>query len=189
MKKSVIRKEMKNRRKIMDDSERRTKDKDILRNLINLNEFAKNKWFYVYVSYGTETDTIKLIEYLFELKKSREIHVAVPKVLGDEMEFFEIDSLDELEKGCMGILEPSNDNQTKPEHAVMIMPGLAFDMEHGRVGYGGGYYDKYLARYGTDRFLKIAICYDYQLYSDETIESDDNDIRVDMIVTNDRCYF
>ena len=194
MEKSFLRKEMKRLRKAMDDDERLTKNQKILENLINSSSFKNSRWFYVYVSYATEADTKKIIEYLFGLKANREVHVAVPRVLGDEMEFFEIDSLDELKKGCMGILEPFNDRKVDiesikvPEKAVMILPGLAFDMEHRRVGYGGGFYDKYLYRYGADRFLKTGICYDFQIQKYDMIEADDNDIKVDMVVT-DRAYY
>ena len=98
MEKSVLRKEMKLLRKSMDKNDRTAKDKKIFENLIKLDSFKSSSWFYVYVSYGTEADTKNLIEHLFELKKEREIHVAVPKVLGDEMDFFEINLFSELEK-------------------------------------------------------------------------------------------
>ena len=128
------------------------------------------------------------MEYLFELKKEREIHVAVPKVLGDEMEFFEIDSFSELEKGCMGILEPSTSKIVKPENAFMVLPGLAFDTEHARLGYGGGFYDKYISKYGVEKFMKVALCYDFQMQKKDAIESESNDIKVDMIIT-DKAYY
>ena len=188
MKKSVLRKEMKLLRKSMDKNDRTAKDKKIFENLIKLDSFKSSSWFYVYVSYGTEADTKNLIEYLFELKKEREIHVAVPKVLGDEMDFFEINLFSELEKGCMGILEPSTGNKVKPENAVMVLPGLAFDEEHKRLGYGGGFYDKYLSKYGAERFMKVAVCYDFQMQKKGVIASDSNDIKVDMIVT-DKAYY
>lgn len=188
MEKSVLRKEMKMLRKAVDENERIERDKKIFENLIKLDSFKRSNWFYVYVSYGTEADTKNLIRYLFELKKERKIHVAVPKVLGDEMEFFEINSFSELEKGCMGILEPTTDNKVKPENAFMVLPGLAFDTEHKRLGYGGGFYDKYLSKYGADRFVKVAVCYDFQMQTKGAIESEKNDIEVDMIVT-DKAYY
>ena len=188
MEKTVLRKEMKRLRRIMSDEERKIKDKKIFENLIRLSSFREKKWFYIYVSYKTEADTKNIIKYLLELKYKREIHVAVPKVLGDEMEFFEIDSLDELKKSCMGILEPDNDNKADASNAVMILPGLAFDKEHSRLGYGGGYYDKYLDRYGVRKFLKIGTCYDFQMQKYDRIEVEDNDMKVDMIVT-DKAYY
>lgn len=200
MEKKLLRKEMKRLRREMDPKERRKMDDKIFKNLTGLGKFTDKKWFYLYVSYGTEADTKKIIEYLLGLKQKKEIHVAVPKVLGDEMEFFEINSLDELKKGCMGILEPENDARVSVndlkfmeddhqiEKAVMILPGLAFDIEHSRLGYGGGFYDKYLGRYGEDNFLKIAICYDFQMQKYDSIETEDNDIKVNIVVT-DRAYY
>ena len=145
-------------------------------------------------------DTKEIIKYLLSLKDKKDIHIAVPKVLGTEMEFFEIDSLDELKKSNMGILEPNNhrlvnvkdveyfERLNPAENVVMILPGLAFDIERGRAGYGGGFYDKYLNRYGADDFLKIGICYDFQMQKYDTIKMEENDVKVDMTVT-DRAYY
>lgn len=194
MKKSVLRKEMKRLRRDMEDKERKIRDEKILKNILNLGSFKNSDWFYIYVSYGTEADTKNIIKYLLELKDTKKIHIAVPKVLGDEMEFFEIDSLDELKEGCMGILEPDNNNIVNIEavkdnkKAFMVLPGLAFDIERKRVGYGGGFYDKYLDRYGADRFFKAGICYDFQMQKQDMIEADNNDIAVDVVIT-DRAYY
>ena len=108
MEKSVLRKEMKRLRREMTAEERKIRDEKIFENLTTLSRFKDKKWFYIYVSYGTETDTKEIIKYLLSLKDKKDIHIAVPKVLGTEMEFFEIDSLDELKKSNMGILEPNN---------------------------------------------------------------------------------
>lgn len=200
MEKSVLRKEMKRLRREMTAEERKIRDEKIFENLTTLSRFNDKKWFYIYVSYGTETDTKEIIKYLLSLKDKKDIHIAVPKVLGTEMEFFEIDSLDELKKSNMGILEPNNhrlvnvkdveyfERLNPPENVVMILPGLAFDIERGRAGYGGGFYDKYLNRYGADDFLKIGICYDFQMQKYDTIKMEENDVKVDMTVT-DRAYY
>ncbi len=200
MEKSVLRKEMKRLRREMDAEERKMRNEKLFENLTELNSFKNKKWFYIYVSYGTEADTKEIIKYLLELKKEKEVHIAVPKVLGSEMEFFEINSLAELKKSKMGILEPNNnrlvsikevkfcDRADTAEAVVMIFPGLAFDLEHGRAGYGGGYYDKYLNRYGADEFYKIGICYDFQMQKYDTIEMEERDVRVDMVVT-DKAYY
>ena len=179
MEKSVLRKEMKLLRKSMDKNDRTAKDKKIFENLTKLDSFKSSSWFYVYVSYGTEADTKNLIEYLFELKKEREIHVAVPKVLGDEMDFFEINLFSELEKGCMGILEPSTGNKVKPENAFMVLPGLAFDEEHKRLGYGGGFYDKYLAAH--PKHVTLALCYAFQML--DHLDTDKFDIPVQYVIS------
>lgn len=188
MEKALLRKEMKRLRKKMGIEERKSKDIRIYDNLRTLSKFKENEWFYIYVSYGTEADTKRIINYLLEIKCKKNIHVAVPKVIGDEMEFFEIDSLDELKEGCMGILEPDNNRKADAKNAVMVLPGLAFDMEHGRLGYGGGFYDKYLDRYGADKFYKIGICYDFQVQKYDKINLDKNDMKVDIIVT-DKAYY
>ena len=83
MEKSVLRKEMKLLRKSMDKNDRTAKDKKIFENLIKLDSFKSSSWFYVYVSYGTEADTKNLKEHLLDKKKERQIHLPVPKDLGD----------------------------------------------------------------------------------------------------------
>lgn len=88
--------------------------------------------------------------------------VFLPKVMGKRhMEFFEIDSLEQLVPGAYGIMEPSGGERIfVPEtmhRALMIMPGVAFDSRGNRIGYGGGFYDTYLEKYGHQLEQTIAI--------------------------------
>ena len=63
----------------------------------------------------------------------------------------------------------------------MLLPGLAFDPEGNRIGYGAGYYDRYLAKYPKDYFLKIALAYDFQIL--KQIKGNEHDVKADMIIT------
>ena len=70
-----------------------------------------------------------------------------------------------------------------PQDGLLVMPGLAFDVTLNRIGYGGGFYDRYLVKNG-DRYYKTAICFDYQVLDD--IPAEEFDIRPDMIITDKR---
>ena len=179
--KKSIRQQMKTLRKKMSEQERKEKDALIRLRLKELEEFQNARFFFPFVSYGTETDTISLI---LELLKTKKKQVAVPRVDGQEMEFYFISSMEELKKNNMGILEPAAGEKAVIEEGVMLMPGLAFDLAKNRVGYGGGYYDRYLAGYDRGQFIKIAVAYDFQVL--DRIEADEYDKKPDMIVTDRR---
>jgi 5-formyltetrahydrofolate cyclo-ligase len=108
------------------------------------------------------------------------------------MKFIQIKSLDELAEGYYGILEPKRDepvwddkesdgteNITAAE-TLCIMPGLAFDKHFNRIGYGGGFYDKFLQKY--DSIYRIALCFECQIVDE--IEAEDTDIKPNMIITD-----
>ena len=100
------------------------------------------------------------------------------------MEFVRIQSLDhDLQDGYMGIKKPVSDDYEIPQDGLLVMPGLAFDVTLNRIGYGGGFYDRYLVKNG-DRYYKTAICFDYQVLDD--IPAEEFDIRPDMIITDKR---
>lgn len=154
-----------------------------------------------YVSYKNEVDTRRLIaECIGDSEKlstapsaetvcsKKRLRIAVPRVNGDTMDFFYIDSLDDLEPGCMGILEPKNYCMKYPAfddratHDIIIMPGLAFTETGKRCGYGGGYYDKYLS--DRPKLLKLALCFSGQLLDDFEVE--ETDISADYIITENK---
>lgn len=109
-----------------------------------------------YVSLPGEVDTISFIQEA--LKTHR---VCVPKVIGDEMEFYYIHSLDDLQVGTFHVLEPTTHEKVFPQDIdVIIVPMLAFDCHFHRVGYGKGYYDKYFAK--EFQGYKLGIAFSFQ---------------------------
>lgn len=139
---------------------------------------------YIYVDFHNEVRTGRIIARALELGKK----VAVPRISGDSMEFFYISSKDDLEPGYLGIMEPKKDCvQAYDDRALMIMPGIAFDMKLNRIGSGGGYYDRYLAAHKKMHPFKLAICYDYQI-TRVNIEPYGLDESVDMILTEKRVF-
>lgn len=139
---------------------------------------------FVYVSYKSEVETQKIILDLLKLGK----RVAVPKVTGEEMDFYEIQSWDELFPGYQGILEPQCSGKepvTPGDSDVMLLPGAVFDRRGGRIGYGGGYYDRYLKQikdtYGKEPYL-MALGFQSQLYPGK-LPTEEHDIKLDCILT------
>ena len=105
--------------------------------------------------------------------------VAVPKCYGDEMRFIYMTDLSAVEKGYAGIPEPVTDEPVADdETALVLMPGMAFDEAGHRIGYGGGFYDKFLAK--EPNHPTLALCYDFQVLPH--LETEEFDIPVDTVI-------
>lgn len=180
MDKKSLRKEMLRMRASLTDTEK-TKAEVLLQE-----KLFGHLWFYqaqnvlIYVSYDSEMDTYSIIQEAFRQSKN----VYVPKVLGKEMQFYQILSLDDLVEGYKGILEPKDGTQLfqaipeREEDTLMIMPGVAFDCFRNRIGYGGGYYDRYLAN--KPYLHTIAIGYACQMV--DKIDAEATDIKPGQIL-------
>lgn len=184
MTKQEAREWMKQKRSAMSPKERQRQNEAIVKKLFASDIWQQIDWFYPFVSYGTEVDTIPIIRQAFALDREgrNPVRVAVPRVHGREMDFYEIHSLDDLEPGYHGILEPKkNCQKVEAREGLMLLPGLAFDQNRNRVGYGGGYYDRYLDRHGSERLLTWAVAYDFQVV--DVIEMQEHDVRPQKIIT------
>ena len=137
--------------------------------------YGQAKTIYFYLPYNQEVRTVPMLE--------RAIHdgkrVAVPKVYGDEMKFIYIEDLSGIADGYCGIPEPVADGPVAEDPtALVLMPGLAFDAQGHRIGYGGGYYDKFLA--AEPDHPTIALCYDFQMV--DLLETEEFDVPVDCVL-------
>lgn len=156
----------------------------IMENLFSLPELLTAGTLFLYASYRNEVRTEELLERL--LAQGR--RVALPVVLGDRMEFYRIASPAELTCGYRGIREPQQREELRcvPQgEDAMLLPGVAFDPGGGRLGYGGGYYDRYLERYRTEGLCLIGIAYEIQL-AKETLPLEETDQKVRYLVTEQR---
>lgn len=180
MDKKEIRKEIISTRNSVDMIIRQKWDKTIFENLINSNFYNEAKSIFIFISYGSEVDTIRIIEH--SLKTGKEVYV--PKTYKDikEMKAVKITNLTNMVKDKMGILEPIDVSKDSIGESfdLIIMPGVAFDFFGNRIGYGGGYYDKYLSSY-KEKTEKVALAYHMQLLN--KIETEEHDIKVDYIIT------
>lgn len=180
MDKKAAREFVRKRKKQMTVEEIKVKSKKILERLLKEPCFLQAETLYCYVSYNQEVMTKPLISRALAMGKK----VAVPKVIGEEMEFIYLNSLDELARGYQGIEEPTGATVAKEDNVLMILPGLAFDKRGNRVGYGGGFYDRYLNRNQNNNYLKVAVGFDFQVM--EHLEMEECDEPVDIILTEER---
>lgn len=140
--------------------------------------YLESPTIYSYVSFRSEVDTTRFNERVLTDGKQ----LALPKVVSKtDMEFFFVEDVNQLIPGYMGIMEPAPLHPATPsEKCLMVLPGLAFDREFGRLGYGGGYYDRYASNHTHD-FYRCGICYDLQLIP--AVPREAHDFLMDSIVT------
>lgn len=179
--KKLIRKNIIKKR---DDINRVGKEKlenEIIAKFINGDEYKNAKIIFSYIGFGSEINTKVIIKDA--LNKGKVVYV--PKVKGREMLLIKIDSLENLVTSSYGILEPIGDKSDLDVNKLdlIIMPGVAFDKMKNRIGYGGGYYDRFLINKNI-KAHKIALAYDFQIL--ENIKVEEHDIKVDKIITERR---
>ena len=147
--------------------------------LMRRSELYKNaKTIYGYLPYNQEVRTVQILEQAIRDGK----RVAVPKCYGDEMRFLYMEDLTQVAPGYANIPEPIADAPVADdETALVLMPGLAFDPEGRRIGYGGGFYDRFLAK--EPNHPTLALCYGFQMV--EKLETEEFDIPVDQVIWAD----
>lgn len=176
--KQALRRSMKALRAGLADRERQESDQAICRQILELPQIRQARMVYAYASCGSEADTWQLVRALLW----RRIPMALPRVEGASMTFYRIETLEQLAAGYRGILEPG---MSCPEAgdplAPVITPGLAFDRSGGRLGYGGGYYDRFFAK--EPEHPRIAVAYSFQVV--EAVPGTGLDLPVEWIVTGE----
>ena len=175
---SEVRKNSIENRNQITKEERVTKEESIFNQIINSEEYKNCDVVFVYVARPGEVDTTKLIENAVETNKC----VCVPKVISDGyMEFYEINSMSQLEIGYKDILEPDDNCMMRfPDefdNPLVICPMVAFDDDMNRVGSGKGFYDRYLAKYKNTTKIGIA----YKCQKSDSIQIGPYDIKMDKI--------
>ena len=173
--KALLRDEMKALRAGLAD--RGERDRLIFLNFFSLPEVAAGQTFFVYRSFGTEAGTSRIIEEL--LRRGKRVYL--PRVCGREMCAAAYTG-QSLACGAFGIEEPAGEPYTGT-FDVCAVPLLAADKRLCRLGYGGGYYDRFFAR-EESRSFRAGVCYDAQLIN--TIPAEEHDARLDALVTEAR---
>jgi len=181
--KQTLKQQIFEKRNSLPKEEIREKSIKIKNNLFSLKEFNVAKNIMLYVSFNTEADTQKIIK---ELLNKKEKTIVVPYVIkGDfKLHLSELKSFNELKPKTFGILEPREMyiREFNPDMLdLVIVPGIAFDKKGHRIGYGYGYYDRFLKTI-KKKAVKIGLAFDFQLI--ESIPEEEHDVPMNIVVTD-----
>lgn len=175
MNKKELRREIMAKKRNMTPEEIEQKSAILAKKLYQTEAYRSAKTVYGYMPYNQEVRTVPILEQAMLDGK----RVAVPKVYGEEMRFLYVQDLTAMEKSSYGIPEPVDDEPVADDPAALVlMPGLAFDPEGHRVGYGGGFYDKFLQQ--ETEHPTVALCYDFQILP--KLDTEEHDIPVDSVL-------
>ena len=182
--KKALRKEILTKRSILDAVEKEEKDRKILDEFYESNYYREAKNIFIYISYDSEINTKGIINKA--LMDNKKIYVPRTEFKTRLMDAVEITSLDNLIESEYGILEPSvEEPHIDPnEIDLIVVPGVAFDRNGGRMGYGAGFYDRYFKKINEDnmkKVIKLALAYDFQIL--EKIPMNEQDVPVNYIIT------
>lgn len=176
--KNEYRRFFKNLRREMSDTYIGKKSDKIYENLIASDLYKNAQSIFIYYSVEKEVQTQKIIKKALDDNKK----VYIPKIKGKEMIAARLESLDDLVDGDFSIpTTKSNDLIENPD--LTIVPGLSFDKNKNRLGYGGGYYDKFLSKNKT---IKVGIM--IEDFKSLDLETDEYDIKMDYIVSDKKIY-
>lgn len=178
--KKAIRKQIFAARKAQTDQQIEGWSKIIANSVTALPEYSSCQRIFAYADYNHEVMTKYIIEEAWKDGKE----VAVPKVVGQDMVFYKLTDFAQLEKGYFGIPEPAYGEIIHWEDALMIMPGVAFDRANHRVGYGGGFYDRFLEKH--PRITRVAVAFEFQMLPE--VPTEPTDISPEIIVTERKIY-
>ncbi len=141
---------------------------------LSLPQLKEAKYILLYYPHKNEVNTISIIS---ELLKQDKI-VLLPKVQKDTILPIQIKSLNDLKKGYAGIKEPKGETVSPEKIDIIVVPGVAFDKQGYRLGYGKGFYDRFLSNINP---LKVGLAYDFQIL--ENLPKEQHDVPLDIIIT------
>ena len=183
--KNTLRSEMIKKRKNMSSEDANIYSKEIINTLINMDIFKNSKNIMLYLSFKNEVDTFRLVEICLKSNK----RVIVPHCVKETIEIIPCEISDvknNLIKTKIGVMEPD------PNHLnvfsldkldLIIVPGVVFDENCNRIGFGAGYYDRFLSKLNKD-VPTIGLCYEYQLI--DIVPTNKYDIPLHSILTEKR---
>lgn len=186
--KDSLRVAFKQKRLALSSEERASIDAAIAQRVFELSEFRDAQLVATYLSFGAEVETRGIIERAWQEGKT----VALPRCVpaSRSMRWYTIDSLDGLERHAFGMQEPAEDPAREVDLAVYkgalaIVPALAVDIQGYRLGYGGGYYDAFLAEFSG---VSVGLCREVQVVEDLAAlgARERYDIPVDLVITETR---
>ncbi|MBO6302596.1 MAG: 5-formyltetrahydrofolate cyclo-ligase [Ruminiclostridium sp.] len=177
--KKDLRRELVAFRRNMEENVRKNLDEKIYNNVMGLGCVRNADKFLVYASSSVEVDTRRFIDGMLSRGKT----VAVPKCVGKDMRFLKTDSLEALVKSSYGVDEPADGEEIVSDSStVCIVPGLRFDRNGYRLGWGGGFYDRFLSGFTG---ISVGICYHECCGA---VPTDEFDIPVSIVITENGIY-
>lgn len=175
MDKKALRKQIREKKRVMTPDQIEIASRKLTEQFLASEAYRKAKTLYGYLPYNQEVRTVPILAQALADGKQ----VAVPKVYDDEMRFIYLTDLTQVATGYAGIPEPIADGPIADDPtALVLMPGLAFDREGHRIGYGGGFYDKFLS--AEPNHPTVALCYAFQMV--EELPTEEFDIPVDCVL-------
>jgi len=185
--KQKIRKQMLLLRDGMTREEVEFLSKEIIDRVYSMQQFKESNLIMSYVNFRNEVKTVDFIDKCISLGKK----VAVPKIVDtgekrQEIIAVQITGVSHLAKGKFGILEPGEKNLAVIDPSCLdfiVVPGIAFDLNKNRLGFGKGFYDRFLSRTNT-RCIKVGLAYEMQII--ESLPFSHYDIPLDFVVTEKR---
>ena len=168
------------KRKECKQEEIEEKSLEIARKISEFPEFREADCIYAYMDCKREASTKEILKRAWELGK----RTAVPKVTGEDLIFYYIESFDDTKPGYFQVPEPVTGKEAWEEDAFLIVPGVAFDAMCRRCGYGKGFYDRYLSLHTGHKTAAVAL--DFQIV--EEVPADPHDICPQMVVTPSHIY-
>ena len=175
MDKTALRREIREKKRAMLEAEILSRSQKLGALFAQSEAYRNANTVYGYLPYNQEVRTVPMLEQALRDGKK----VAVPKVYGDQMRFIYMTDLSQVAAGYAGIPEPVADEPVADDPtALVLMPGLAFDKEGHRIGYGGGFYDRFLC--DEPNHPTVALCYEFQMLP--KVETEEFDIPVDCVL-------
>lgn len=175
MNKQELRRAIRERKRAMTEEEIVERSNALAEKFYNSPAYQAASTIYGYLPYNQEVRTVPMLQRALDEGK----RVAVPKVYGEEMRFIYLEDLTQVSKGYAGIPEPIADAPVaEDQRALVLMPGLAFDPQGHRIGYGGGFYDRFLAQ--EPNHPTLALCYEFQMQAH--LDTEEFDIPVDTVL-------
>lgn len=194
-----LRNEILQRRDTLTQVERKEKSYQIAQRVVKQKEFIDANKILLFAAYKSEVDTTEI----FKVAQKQEKAVYYPKVIGNELEFYRVQKQENLMQGYRGIREPKVNPQLQfqlkqRDRILIIMPGVVFDEVGNRIGYGGGYYDRFLQKIESspveeqnqeiDCICKMAIAFSCQMVETGQIPSEVHDKKVEYLITEEKTY-
>ena len=178
MKKTLRKKFISERNNLASDY-RNSSTNTIFATLEEQNFFESSEKIFIYVGFGSEITTETFIKKWINKKQ-----IFVPKIENGKMNLIRLKSWDELAPGHFGVLEPTSSDYYEGKIDLVVTPSIVFDNNGYRLGYGKGYYDKYF----SSREYDISVGLSYHKLLQDNVPKEDHDIKVDVIITEEKIF-